>query len=268
MRDDTPVGLAIIAHTVRQLRTKTGMTQDQLGRQLDYTRSAVSNIENAIEMPSRDVLVGLDATFGTDGLLVGMRDQALRDGLPSWATERIEYESHAIDVVSFEPIIFDGYVQTSDYTRSLLAGGLPGDVADDVFEVEMERRARQQELIVSSGPQKYHLVLGEAALHNVVGSNEVMADQLSHVAHLIRRRQVTIQVLPRVAAASSLPAPLTLMTLNDGTEVVYREMGVGGQTTTDPSIVRQCKNRFDMLRSQAASLDMSARMIEARLEEL
>lgn len=103
MRGDAPVGMANLAHAVRQLRLANGLTQDQLGKRIGYSRSQVNNVEHAIDLARPEFLTACDALFGTGELLAGMRKQAQRAGLPSWAVALFEAEANAAAIRAFIP---------------------------------------------------------------------------------------------------------------------------------------------------------------------
>lgn len=268
MKDDAPVALVEIAHAVRALRTVHRMTQEQLGRQIGYSRSQVNDVEHARQLPHVDFATACDATFNTGTLLVGMHQRAQRHGLPHWATERIEYEARSVVIQSFQTGLIHGFVQTAEYTRAMLGGGLPGEVSEDQLSAAVERRLRTQEVLTGGKLDVCHIILDESTIYRQVGSREVMREQLAHILDVIDKRLATIQVLPNMAGACAPPAPFTLMTLDDGTKLVYQETALGGLTTSDPATVRRGGYRMDMLRAQARPLGDSARIIRARMEDL
>ena len=61
----------MIADRIRQLRTSSGMTQTELAKKLNITRSSVNAWEMGISVPSTQYIVELAALFGvsTDYLL-------------------------------------------------------------------------------------------------------------------------------------------------------------------------------------------------------
>ena len=131
----------------------------------------------------------------------------------------------------------------------------------------MEERLERQRILDGEKPPTYHLVLDEAALHRAVGSAEILRAQLENLAEAIQRQIVTVQVLPFAVGPYRAPSPMTILDLANGGQVVHLE-SVESQTTSNPRTIRECTNRFDMLRSQAASLAESARLIDARIKEL
>ena len=55
-----------VAHNIKMLRKRTGITQDELSERLHVTRQAVSNWENAKTQPDIDTLMSLSKIFSCD----------------------------------------------------------------------------------------------------------------------------------------------------------------------------------------------------------
>lgn len=267
MKDDTPAGLRAVAHAVRTLRTVHGLTQDQLGKKIGYSRSQVNDVEHARVWPHADFVSGCDRAFGTGTLLAGLHGQGRDQGLPSWAAALVEAERDAVAIRSFQPGVVPGLLQTPDYARAMFTAGMVGVGDEEALERSVNQRLARQQILSAGTLRNYHLILDEAALRRIVGSLEVMRAQFVQLYDAIQRQVVTVQVLPFDAGPYRAPSPITVLDLVDGGSVAHLE-GVESRTTTNPRTIQDCINRFDMLRSQAASLAASARMIGVRIKEL
>ncbi|HEY9408756.1 MAG TPA: helix-turn-helix transcriptional regulator [Jiangellaceae bacterium] len=268
MKDDTPAGLRAVAHAVRTLRTVHGLTQDQLGKKIGYSRSQVNDVEHARVWPHADFVTGCDRAFGTGTLLVGLHGQGRDQGLPSWAAALVEAEEQAVTIRSWQPVTISGLVQTRDYASVILDAGQFGESAGDELERMIARRLDRQKIFGAGRLRSYHLIMGEAALHQIVGTIDVMTEQLTHLFGLMRTRVITVQILNYDASAYGPPGPMTIFDLEDKNRVVHLTGPLNGETTSDPSMISEAVKRFDLMRSEAASLRESARMIESRIEEL
>lgn len=268
MRGDAHPGLVNLASAVRELRTAHSITQEALGQRIGYSRSQVNNVEHAIDWPSQEFMKACDGVFGTGAFLSGLFERTQREGLPDWAHERIDYEARAAEISAYQPGLVHGFLQTAAYTRAVLSQGLPGEVAPDALDTAVDERLRRQDILSGDLLQSFHVVLDQSALHRVVGDRAVLREQFQHILDVIDKRLATVQVMSDEAGACAPPAPFTLMTLGDGTRLVYQEMALGGQTTSEPATVQRARKRMDLLRSQARPLGESARMIKVRMEEL
>ncbi len=60
------MNILYIGGNLRLLREKRKLTQEELGRELALSASAISNIENTISFPSIDTLIKFAEFFGVD----------------------------------------------------------------------------------------------------------------------------------------------------------------------------------------------------------
>jgi hypothetical protein len=152
-----------------------------------------------------------------------------------------------------------GLLQTEQYARAILAVN-PGVTEDQVSERLAARLARQAILARDDPPAAWFLV-DEAALHRCVGSPEVMAGQLAHLAGVARLPSVTIKVVPSIAHAGLLGGFAV------AGRAAYVETAVAGQVFEDAEIIAGLVTRFDTLRNEAFRGSESLALIERMCEE-
>ena len=73
-----------VAQRIRDLRIQRGLTQTELGRMLDVSKSVISAYENGVHQPPYDVLIRLSGIFGVtcDYLLgVSSKPTLIAEGL-------------------------------------------------------------------------------------------------------------------------------------------------------------------------------------------
>jgi hypothetical protein len=105
-------------------------------------------------------------------------------------------EAAAVEMREFETFRMPGLLQTPEYTRAwvqrMRTPGFwqPGQV-DEIVEV----RARRQKHLFDGGLQ-LHAIVDEAAFTRVVGSIEVMAEQVKRLASWAQLDNVDVQVTP------------------------------------------------------------------------
>ena len=105
------------------------------------------------------------------------------------------------------------------------------------------RMSRQQRVLLRDDPPSAYYIIDHAALYRLVGSAEVMEDQMNHLAEIASRPNVTMQVLPAVAH----PATQSGFLIAD--DAAYTEHVVGGLVFTDPETVTSLALMFDSLRT-------------------
>jgi transcriptional regulator with XRE-family HTH domain len=144
-------------------------------------------------------------------------------------------EAAASEVSSFNALRLPGLLQTTAYAEALLTGlqAING-LSEDSIRSRVEVRERRQAEFDRS-PAKHTFVLGEAVVRQLVGSAEVMHQQLERVLEYSRRRNVNIRVLPFTAGAhAGLLGTFTLMTFaaDQLPSTVFVE-GIGGSWFVD-----------------------------------
>lgn len=113
-------------------------------------------------------------------------------------------ESSAKAIDGFEPIYIPGIVQTPEYARALLELGGWFDAAgiDRRVDIRMSRR----EVLTRYNPAQCTFYVHEHALRAMVGSPQVMLEQMLHLLFVRDRPQCSIRVVPESAGAHGLAA--------------------------------------------------------------
>ncbi|HEY9413565.1 MAG TPA: helix-turn-helix transcriptional regulator [Pseudonocardia sp.] len=270
-RDRDPLPwLAFIGDELRRYRVRAGLSQDQLAKKIFCVRPLVSMVETGSRLPTEEFAEACDQIFGTDGQIARMRERALAETeVPTRIGPLMDAEKRARSIRSFQPVLIPGLLQTESYARALYAAGMLAGESEQEISERVARRLRRRRILDAPNPVEYWVVLDESVLHRIVGTHEVMKEQLRHLLQQARRRNVNVQIMPFSAGSHPAPGPLTVLGMPaDEDDMVHLAGPVDGQTTSDPVTVRECAQLFDLLRSQALSLAESVRMIESRLKEL
>ena len=119
---------------------------------------------------------------------------------------------------------------------------------------------------VLGGGLRLSVILGEGALHQVVGGADVLAGQISHLARLSEDAPtVTLQVLPFSAGAhvGAGSGSLAILRFPDAPSlgVVYLEALSGGVYLESQTDVARYIRAFALLRAAALSPADSARLL-------
>ncbi|MFD7652666.1 helix-turn-helix domain-containing protein [Actinosynnema sp. NPDC059797] len=158
----------------------------------------------------------------------------LHDGSPDALFGLRVHEEQATGIVSYDPIGIPTLVQTDDYARALTND-------EDTVTARVERQDR---LTVPST-----LFLREAALGTVVGSTQVMRDQLLHLTLLSGTPNTAIRVIPHNRAlCAALCHPATLLTLQPPARpLVHVETDLATVFHDAPELVTVYQDRFRQL---------------------
>lgn len=243
------------------------MSQEDLGEELKYSAPMVGNVEGGTRTPSKAFAEGCDRVFETGDLFTALWPHVIREAsYPSWFVPYVELEAMATRIQSFEVQAVPGLLQTPDYARALVDMFELGTDADDLVTARMDR----QTVFSRLEPPSMWVVLDEGVLRRVVGGPAVMAAQLAHILDMVARtRNLVIQVLPFAAGAHAcMNGPLSILSMDDGSEVAYVEGMSTGQLITQKNDVDQCRQRYDLARAVAMDPKASVEFIRTIWEGL
>jgi Domain of unknown function (DUF5753) len=117
------------------------------------------------------------------------------------------------------------------------------------------RMERQRRVLMRDDPPFAWLLVDQLALYRLVGSAEIMAAQMGHLAAVAAMPNVTLQVLPAVAH----PANASELIVTDG--AAYAEHVAGGYVFTEEEIVTRLARLFHTILSESYRASESAAMI-------
>ncbi|GAA3525263.1 helix-turn-helix domain-containing protein [Streptomyces osmaniensis] len=253
---------------LKRRRENAGITQVELGSRVFVSGGYIGQFEQAIRKPQRDVAERIDEALQTDGIFERMWRQLIKEQrYAEYFAHAAELERLATRFCDWAPAVMPGLLQTPAYTRAIYLASNP--LATDQYIDQMVglRQERAQILADATRPV-YWAILHETVLRVPVGSSAVMAEQLDHVATMVRERKVLVQVLPFSAGAHpQMGKMMTLMQFEDAPPTAYTEGVFSGSLLDDPAVVNQTQADYDLLRGAALSLEASLALIESVAED-
>lgn len=271
--DPSASALAFFGAELRRARLAAGKTQEQLARLVNYSASLVGAVETATQTPPPDLAERADEALGTDGLLTRLWEhwvgkEISRARLPVWFRPFVQYEARATVLWQFEPVAVPGLLQTEDYARAVIRTGHPGEGNDEI-EALVTARMERQTILDRANPPTLVVLLQEGVLSHVVGTRQVMHEQMEILLKAAQRPKVILQIVPESAGVSASAAGMfTIAKLDDnGGDVVYFETVATGQVTDRADDVAACATAFEVLRAEALPREASLDLIRRRLEE-
>ncbi|WP_377269843.1 helix-turn-helix domain-containing protein [Peterkaempfera sp. SMS 1(5)a] len=252
---------------LRRLREQKGMTAEEVAGRLMVSQSKISRLENGRRSISQRDVRDLCEVYGVE-------DERMRESLMAMARESrqrgwwhafgdipysvyIGLEAEASAVRNYESSFVPGLLQTRDYAEAVVTGIQPDTDAEAVrrrVEVRMERQRRVR------GPEQldnFWAVVDEAALARVVGSKEVMAQQMSYLAELCQEPHVNLQVIPFTKGAHpGMTGAFSILEFPESadTAVVYLEGVTSDLYLEKEADVRRYTGLYDHLRAAALSV--------------
>jgi transcriptional regulator with XRE-family HTH domain len=269
----------LVGGALRRYRENVGYALEDAARVLECDRSKISRIETGQRgirpKELRELLTEYGVPASEQLALVSI---ASRGGQHSWwhpyaatwSDAYLDYvimESAASEIMTYEAQLIPHLLQTDEYARALAAAE-PGYVTDQQREDAVAAKAMRRQAVLS-GSRRLSVILGEGALHQVVGGADVLAGQISHLARLSEDAPaLTLQVLPFSAGAhvGVGSGSLAILRFPDAPSlgVVYLEALSGGVYLESQSDVARYIRAFALLRAAALSPADSARLLQGR----
>jgi hypothetical protein len=268
---ETDLG-AFLGRQLREIRVEAGYrSQDEFAPALNKDRSVIGKAESGEYPPTDAVLTDWLDICGTGGrlrtALLGLaRFARMRDGGPDkvWFAGWVEAEAKSHTLRIWQPIIFPGILQTPAYARELFAAT---GVKDDLISAYVQTRLNRQAILEGSEPPSVVVVLDELALHRLIGTREIMSDQLARVIEFSKRPNMHIHILPtRTGANAGLGGPIHLATGIGTPEVLLLGALIEDRVSVDPALIRRASATFDAVRGDALNRADSRNVLMEALE--
>ncbi|MFD3517346.1 Scr1 family TA system antitoxin-like transcriptional regulator [Streptomyces sp. NPDC058657] len=258
----------LVAKMVLSIRKQRGWSQERLGQELGYSGAAVSALETLAQPPSDQMLMRLEAVLGEgSGFFLNAMVTIRRERYPAEFQRFAELERDAVSLLAFSMHTIHGLFQTEGYMRALFSGTYPLTSEARVEELVVGRMERKQ-LFDREPTAMIGVILDESVLTRMMGSVEVMRNQLLHLIECSERRNVTMQVLALDCGLDGEYAadrgPLTLIETRGHEHLAYMEIQDVSMLVDDPAAVSVYSQRYAKIRAQALSPRMSLDLI-ARL---
>ncbi|MFC5216941.1 helix-turn-helix domain-containing protein [Streptomyces coerulescens] len=253
---------------LKRRRENAGITQVELGSRVFVSGGYIGQFEQAIRKPQLDVAQRIDEALQTDGIFERLWRKLIKEQpYTEYFAHVAELERLATEIYEYAPMVIPGLLQTPKYARAVFLASNPL-AADEYIEELLMGRMERTRLLKDATRPVYWAVLHEAALRIPVGSPEVMAAQLDHIAALMRERKVLVQVLSSAAGAHpEMGKMIKLMEFEDAPPTVYTEGVLSGNLLDDPAVVKRVRSSYDLLRATALSGEASLALIESAAED-
>jgi len=272
---DAPVRRRLIGGALRRYRENVGYALEDAARVLECDRSKISRIETGQRGIRPKELRELLAEYGVPAseqlALVSIAGRGSPRSwwhpfagiLPDAYLDYVIMEWAASEIMTYQGQLIPGLLQTDEYARAVAAAE-PGYATDEQREDVVAAGATRRQAVLDG--RRLSVVLGEGALLQAVGGQDVMARQLRHLAGLADQAGVTLQVLPFSAGAHGAAGggSLAILRFPDAPSlgVVYLEALSGGVYLESQADVARYIRAFALLRSSALSPADSQRLLE------
>ncbi|MFD5629841.1 Scr1 family TA system antitoxin-like transcriptional regulator [Streptomyces sp. NPDC127072] len=256
------------AEVLRVLRTKAGLSQNELGERMAYSGAAVSAVETCAKPATDEFIEAAEKALEAGGLVSAAAKYLRLERYPEYFQGFVQLEQDALSVSSYSTQLMHGLLQTEAYTRALLKCDFP---PLDEAEIEQLTLARlERKALFDRRPVcVVNVILEEEALRRQIGSKDVMRDQYEYLARCAERSNVVLQVMPSpLGAHAGLRGPMTVIETPEQTTLVYTEALGKSLLVSKPAEVGVLARRYAMIRSQALRPEESLDLIGQLAGEL
>ncbi|MFD4523163.1 helix-turn-helix domain-containing protein [Streptomyces sp. NPDC058470] len=266
---------------MRKLRARKGLTLEEAGRLVGVSKATVSRYETQVGPVKWIVIDALcreySATEPERIAVVALAKDAKQQGwwssfsdsIPESMNLLLTLEDEAVREDHFSCVYVPGLLQTRAYSTALQKAN---EVPLEPTEIErlVDIRMKRQEVLTRAKPPRLWAILDESVVRRVVGSPEIMKEQLDRLLEANESPHITLQVLPFSKGAHS--AALGSFVIIGGTEqtldVVYVDFHTGSLFLEKDEELNRYRVAFEYLRAQALDMEASSAMIHRARKEL
>jgi len=278
-----PVRRRLLGAALRRYRENLGYALDEAARILECDRSKISRIETGQRGISakelRELLTEYGVPHGEQAALLAVAHrgrhhgwwQDYRDVLSEAGQDYVIMEAAASEILGYDAHQVPDLLQTSEYAAAV-ADADPACTADEQRAHAVEVKLARQR-VLGERNTRLEFVVGEAALHQVVGGAGVMRRQLARLAAIADSGAdaavpgVSLQVLPFTAGAHAAAGAGSMTILRfagpQGLGVIHLAALAGGVSLEGREEVARYIGAFAQLRAAALTQAASARLLRA-----
>lgn len=264
-----------IGKRLRSLRLRTGMTGQQLARQIYVSPSKVSKIEHGKLIPKQQEIVLIAQALQLDAVTIERLTRHLDDLLTLKASKRTKGTAAAIvsggdmeilasNIDVSTPLCIPALLQIPSYFRAMRNTG-PDAVALRKPDRELVRLLRRQALLLDSN-KTYRFLLTQASLRSVFGSVEILHAQLRHLLTKFHNPSIQIGILPDSKPIKRFH--IYTYVLMDSSTLLLEQISTDDVIHVADSTVREFAQSFEVAWSNAAKSKDARALIRLALDTL
>lgn len=201
-----------LGHELRHLRERAGASDKEAAEVLERSHATVSRIENGVtgirqgdlrrlvgfyvdsieddEPVDVDELVELNKGSESRG-----RWRGFRSTYPKWFRRAVDMEADAASMWFYRAEMILGLCQTKAYMEALFTSAKVRKEDQQTRNTIKARLERQQVLTKEDAPDVTY-VMSQSCVERVIGTPQIMREQMHHLVELAERPNIHIQVLP------------------------------------------------------------------------
>lgn len=198
--------------------------------------------------------------LGPDMLFHVLEDLVSGEVAPEWMGKWLDIERQATSLLTYEPLLVPGLLQTEPYAREVIVtSGRPTGAAE-AHKLVQARLERQ--VILDREDLMFVAVMDEGVLHRLVRDAATMRDQLAHLVEMAQRPNVMLQIVPAGAGAYPGLAGGFVLAGFDGQEFAYVDDVFSGDVIERSDDVEVVKRIWETIRNETLPGKQSVERIE------
>jgi transcriptional regulator with XRE-family HTH domain len=200
----TPKARALGA-ALRQAREGKGLLLREVASAISRDTGVLSRWETGDRTPKPEQVAQILTKLDVDGnqydeimtLAYGTNEsQWVAFSLPEQRQQMaayVDWEQGATRIVEVAPLLVPGLLQTSDYIKAIMtAAGRPSvEIASRVTS-----RIGRREVITKAKPAELLVLLGQGALDQDVGGQDVTIEQIRYLLEMMKRPNISLRIVP------------------------------------------------------------------------
>lgn len=255
---------------LREWRVRAGLQGQELARRIGWSQSHISRLESGNANITEMTVVQFLAFCGATAQEVAEVLQRLKETEDGYLVRRnvlrtlVLHETRAARISGTAPLRIPGLFQTEDYARAIMR--LPGDESEKTIDSMVAARMARQDLLTRRQRPELTFFIYEAALRSPIGGNQVMNEQMLHLAFLSDRPGLTIRVVPfSHGSFAAYAGHFWLMEFPDHGPMLYVENAFGANVIIEEAAEVRLSRRYLSKLAEAALTRGQSRELLAHL---
>ncbi|MFD9896105.1 helix-turn-helix domain-containing protein [Amycolatopsis sp. NPDC059027] len=261
-----------VSAQLRMLRLERGLTCKDVADALDCSESKISRMETGVRGLYADEVSAILGFLKVPAQIRQELVALVRDGEernwheihgklpPNWK-ELMQFETDAVSIRNYEPLLFPGLAQVPDYSRAIIRGVHPRLTDAEIDALVATRMSRQ--VIFSRRPApNIHFIVDETVLTRPVCAAEIRRAQLRNLLSLSERKSTVVQVVPFTAPAyPGLDGSFAILDFDSASPVTYMNSPGTSSFLEDDAEIERVKLAWQDIHAVALSPDESMRLV-------
>ncbi|MEU2598137.1 helix-turn-helix transcriptional regulator [Streptomyces hirsutus] len=248
---------------VQGLREHAGLSREEFGALVRYSKHTVASVELGRRMPDAAFVARAEEALGnTVALRRAAGCLARQPGLATWFRQWARLEQVAITLYTYECRMVPGLLQTEAYARAMAVDHLP-PLNDTQINERWAARADRQGLLRSQPNTAFSFIIEEHTFLRRTGGKDVTCELITHALEVAELRNVELQIMPLVREShTGLQGPLQLLETPENSWYAYLEGQESGQLIADRKVASVLQRRYARMRAQALPLEDSVSLLQ------